>query len=587
MSDDVFAKLALSRAQKQDTAKKKAAVPTVAASTQEFVITEADIKANPVYAFVTDPNITDQVRLEKLFELKRYNSKLSEAENQKNREAFNEFLLYVENQLMASASKGIDFTNDEAFSLYDETVRELFGNIKVFKGYIVPFLKALEVLQKAREAGIPANELIEGVNEMRANINKMRENMTGKENLVQNLESDLRLFDNEAARISGRLESLNRAVTTERETKATAEKSWNVFGKGKIIADADLEIARIGKLIEVELGNAKSNTERTENAKSRVQTINGEIEAVNGEIVAAQAKFDENEDTQAIATLIEITGDDFKDKRKEVVGAAQTIVQNAVSKIESSIGRFASGKNEASSQLHVISNLNGMVSLLATADRKVRIADGDFIMQQKEIVDRIKAEKGADAVYDPDFEVARKHLEAANEHVTDVNASAARTSALEGKLIHQSGTFKSMRDAYDQKENDATNLRTSAAVDIPAQLAIAVKSVEMATATESNNMVSDAFAELSRTTQQSVSSVFEIVSAGAGHNNEQLRKTMESTMQTIELMNIVEADLRQKTQEGVTVRKSLDDAQRALKEVTGSVASAVVDEENKVMSSQE
>jgi hypothetical protein len=109
----------------------------------------------------------------------------------------------------------------------------------------------------------------------------------------------------------------------------------------------------------------------------------------------------------------------------------------------------------------------------------------------------------------------------------------------------------------------------------------------MATATESNNMVNDAFAELSKTTQQSVSSVFEIVSAGTGQNNEKLRKAFESTMESIQHLNEVEADLRAKTKESYEVRKHLDEAQQALKSVTSAVSSAVVDEENLAIKSGE
>jgi vacuolar-type H+-ATPase subunit I/STV1 len=108
----------------------------------------------------------------------------------------------------------------------------------------------------------------------------------------------------------------------------------------------------------------------------------------------------------------------------------------------------------------------------------------------------------------------------------------------------------------------------------------------MATATESNNMVNDAFADLSATTQKSVSSIFDTVSAGAGQNNEQLRRTLESTIETIEMMNSVEADLKAKATEGYEVRKDLEAAQAALQDVTGTVASAAVDAEHEAMADQ-
>lgn len=587
MSDDVFKRLAAGKqaqAAAAEVAKTKKVVATQPVQKQEsFAISEAQIKANPTYAILTDEKITDEAKYEKLVALKVYNSKLSEAENEKNRQSVNEFLWYLENQLKSASQKGMEFTNDEAFSLYDAAVRELFGNIAIFKGYIQPFLKALEVLTKARDAGISANELIEAVSKMRDDIGQMQANKGSKIADLDRLKNEIVAINGESSRVATRLEQLNSNIEHYRDQKVLAEKSWNVFGKGKQIADAQAEIDRYQKQIDAALSDAKNLNDRLASTTALVGAAEVEIGGFDTKIAAAQAEFDANEDSQAIATLIEITGEDFKNKREEVVTAAQTIVERSVSKIESSIGRFASGKNEARSQLNVITNLGDMVGLLSTVDKKVRIVDGDFIQEQKAIIERIKEAKGNEAIYDPDYEIAMKHFNAANEHISEVTSTASRTATLEGKLINQSGAFKSLRDSYSQKELDANNLRTSAAVDIPAQLAIVVKSVEMATATESNNMVNDAFADLSRTTQQSVTSVFDILSHSTGHNNEQLRKTMESTLQTINMMNEVEADLRKKTQENYAVRQSLDVAQQALKDVTGTVASAVVDEENKAM----
>lgn len=590
MSNDVFARLQAgkqAKAAEAEVAKtKKAAAAQPVQKQETFALSEAQIKANPTYAILTDEKLTDEAKYEKLVALKVYNSTLSEAENEKNRQSVNEFLWYLENQLKSASQKGMEFTNDEAFSLYDAAVKELFGNIAIFKGYIQPFLKALEVLTKARDAGVSANELIEAVSKMRDDIGKMQGDKAAKTLELDRLKGEITTINGETSRVSSRLEQLNSNIEHYRDQKALAEKSWNVFGKGKQISEAQFEIDRYQKQIDAALSEAKTLENRLASTTSLIAAGEAALVDFDTKIAAAQAEFDANEDSQAIATLIEITGDDFKNKREEVVTAAQTIVERSVSKIESSIGRFASGKQEARSQLNVITNLGDMVGLLSTVDKKVRVVDGSFIQEQKAIIDRIKEAKGKDAIYDPDYEIAMKHFNAANEHISEVTSTASRTATLEGKLINQSGAFKSLRDSYSQKELDANNLRTSAAVDIPAQLAIVVKSVEMATATESNNMVNDAFADLSRTTQQSVSSVFDILSHSTGHNNEQLRKTMESTLQTINMMNEVEADLRKKTQENYEVRQSLDSAQQALKDITSTVASAVVDEENKAMAAE-
>lgn len=576
-SKDLMARLAAGKQEQKESKAKTEFKAEPAEVTRNFEITEADIKSNAAYEIITNTKLSDQKKLHALEALKTYNKDLPEEENEANVAAVNEALLYIENQLMASSQKGIEFTNDNAFALYDETIQELFGNIKTFKGYIEPFVMALEVLQKARNAGISANELIDHVAGLQENIGQMKSDKETKEAELANLQSELNGFNVEATRTTEKLEQLQKDMEAANKAKSDAEKSWNIIKKGEQIKAAQSRIDSCNRQIETLNSTAAINVDNLGKKNAAIEALTAEIEKLGTDLTAAEEEFTANEDSVAIATLIEITGADFKDKREEVVKAAQTITEKAIEGIEKSISRFDSGKDETGQQLDTITNLNGMVGLLSTSDKKAQIANARFVSEQKEIVDRIFAEKGDDSKYDPDYQLAKEHLDKANSHVEGVNSTAERAMDLGGKLTKQSGTFKGLRDAYGQKGQDATRLRTSAAVEIPSQLAVTVKSVEMATATESNNMVNDAFADLSRTTQKSVSSIFDTVSAGAGQNNEQLRKTLESTMNTIEMMNSVEADLKAKAAEAYEVRQSLDTAQAALKEVTGSVASAGVD----------
>jgi hypothetical protein len=424
---------------------------------------------------------------------------------------------------------------------------------------------------------------------MQDDIASMQGEKSEKESELARLQADLSRYNEEASNTAKKLEGLQSKIETAKAAKAEAEKSWNVFKKGSLVEAAQNNINGFEKQVSVLSNTAQVTTDNLDRQNASIATLQSDVASLDSKIEEKEGEFAANEDAQAIATLIEITGADFKNKREEVVTAAQTITEKAIEGIEKSISRFDSGKEETGTQLNTVTNLNGMVGLLSSADKKVRVSDANFISTQQEIVDRIKQEaeeSGEDPRHNPDYQTAKEHLDAANEHVSDVVASSARASDLEGKLTRQTGTFKGLRDAYGQKGQDATKLRTSAAVEIPAQLAVTVKSVEMATATESNNMVNDAFADLSATTQKSVSSIFDTVSAGAGQNNEQLRRTLESTIETIEMMNSVEADLKAKATEGYEVRKDLEAAQAALQDVTGTVASAAVDAEHEAMADQ-
>lgn len=574
---DIMARLNKGAAAQEEKKEKRSKKREAVVAQRDFEISEADIKANPAYAILTDEKLTDQKKIEALHDLKRYNEELTEEQNEANREASNEVLLYVENQLMAASQKGIEFTNDDAFALYDSTIQELFDNIGTFKGYIEPFVKALEVLQKARDAGVPANELIDAVSQMQTDIAAMESEKGEKEAELARLEGELAGFNEEATGIAQRLEGLAGDLTRAKAAKKEAQGSWNVLKRGGRIEDAERDIADAQRQIAALESSAGVNADNLERQNGQIEALRGEIDELGTKITTSTDEFNSNEDFPAIATLIEITGEDFKDKRTEVVKSAQTITEKAIAGIEKSIGRFESGEGETQAQLNTVKNLNGMVGLLSAADREVRTSDQAFVSSQREIVDRIKAEKGEDAIHDPAYETAKKHLDAATEHVEDVMDSAARASDLEGKLTTQTSTFGGLNRAYGQKRNDAVKLRTSAAVEIPSQLAITVKSVEMATATESNNMVNDAFADLSATTRNSVSSIFDTVAAGADQNNEQLREALSATMDTLEMLDRVDSDRRAAAEEQHDINVDLSKARSALKDMTESVAHAAVE----------
>src|SRR5690606_17441791 len=137
-----------------------------------------------------------------------------------------QMLLYIENQLMISAQKGTEFTNDDAFALYDGTIQKLFSNIGEFKGYIQPYVQALQILQKARDAGIPANELIDAVSGLQDEIAALKADKDTKAADLARLESELATYNDTATTTAKKLETLQSELETAKKTKQKAEKSW-------------------------------------------------------------------------------------------------------------------------------------------------------------------------------------------------------------------------------------------------------------------------------------------------------------------------------------------------------------------------
>src|SRR5690606_967721 len=98
----------------------------------------------------------------------------------------------------------------------------------------------------------------------------------------------------------------------------------------------------LDKQVETLSNTSKSTVDSLERTAAAIDALKAEITALDASITAKETQFNENEDTTAIATLIEITGPDFKAKREAVVTHAQDITTHAVEGIEKSIGRFES-----------------------------------------------------------------------------------------------------------------------------------------------------------------------------------------------------------------------------------------------------
>lgn len=591
---DLQSKAAAGTATAADT-KKKTATQTAGATettTEAFAISEAQIKSNPAYQIITDTKKTEQQRVQALIALRVYNKELTVEQNQTNLAAFNQFLLYSENKILEITQRSIEFTNDKAFSLFDETIQKLQANLGIFKGNIEPLVAAFGVMQKARDKGIPPHKLLAEVQGIVDDKKRLAGERAQKEEQLKALMADRGTFEAEALAQTTSLTDLQTKIETATNEKAAAEgakqaedgKFFLTRNKTALadaidtISSATNNIGTYQRSITTLSEAAKVTADKLTRKNAEVEALQGEIKAIETRVTEIDATLTADDDTVALAKLLEITGKEFKAKREELTNSVKVLVSESVGDFEVSMKRFQDGEKEVSVMKDTVTNVGSMIQMVAKADAKVRVADADFITSQEAIVQKIRAEKGDEAVYDPEFEKAKEQLDRANDHTKEGLSIAGRTGEFSEKLTRHEGTYTGLKDAFRQKFSDAQRLRTNAAVDVSAKLLTTTKTLEMAIAGEKIAAVDDVLAELSSSSSKATKDIFQMVSHAKGEENERLAAALKQAIETAGAIDAATADLREKAREGIATREAMSQVRaemETLNEGLGSVTANV------------
>jgi hypothetical protein len=549
--------------------------------TASIEITEAQIKQNPFHQIWTNTQESEETRVKKLIELKAYNKEKTKEENAVNLKAYNEFLLHVENELLTTTKKAKEFTNDDAFSFFDNAVQTLKHDIESFKGQIVPLTKALGVLQKAASDGVKAGEILDGVKSMQDARAKVRSDLEAKQAELQKAKENRTPIESEATAQADHLIKLEEDIQKSKGAKAAAEgireaenAKWLIQRNRQALRDAEATIqdeeqkrvsAESSKSI-LELA-AQATIQKLERSNDIVTKCDAEIHALEAKAAELDQELTADEDTAAVAQLLEIAGANYKDNRKGLSATVDRMLDNSISSFDKSMSRFRSGREEVTGIRNTVVNIDDMLALCGKADAKVRVMDADYISGQEAIVKRIKEQKGPDAVYDPEYVTAKEQLDQASAHSKEGLILASRTGELDSKLTLQQGSYTGLIDALRQKEMDAQRLRTNAAVETSSKLLLTTKSVEMMMAGESASQVDGMLDDLSATTDETIKNLWNSLARGEGADNARQQEAVKRAMETAAAISGITEERKQKAKEGIATQEAL----RQINEGLGSL----------------
>lgn len=554
------------------------------AEERAFEIGDADIKRNAVYQIATDETKLQKDRVEQITALRQYNPDLTPEENAQNAQAFDEFILYCENKILELAQRQAAFTNDDAFSLYDQNIARLQDGLTDFKSAIGPLVDAFRVMELARNNGIPPHTLLKEVQDLRDRKSDLAAQRSAKEDEIERVRKQLQPLQAEAARVFAGLEGHNAAIEAAKRDKATAqaaldaEKAKFVWRRNrKAIAGYEGQISSANGAIESHTASIEAlSTTATVMAKdqegheAQLAARQAELATIMGEVKAADNALTDDPNTLAIAKLLEITGEEFKEARESLTNGVTELITNSVKDFERSMARFDSGHGEVTTMRHTVMNVKDLNDLISVAARDAEKADSAYIMEQKAIADRIRGEKGEDAVLDPDYERATRHYRHANMHSESGRGLARKTGEFAERLARQNASYLGLAEAFEQKGRDAQRLRTHAAVEVSSRLLTTIKGLELAIASERTNVADSILADLGGSAMETTKQIFDMVAQGASAQNERLASALKQAIDVNQAITDITTSLADEA-------RTSELQQRALDEITKDINAATAD----------
>ncbi len=558
------------------------------------------IQNNPVYQVARDEARPVRERIEAMARLKAYNPDLTPEQNAQNQKDFAEVILYMENQLLDLAQKQAAFSNDDAFSLYDNNIKILQDGLHKFKSEIGPLGDAFGVLQRARAANLPPHALLKEVQDLRDQRQALAEDIEAKEAAREKLDQSMGPMREKAEDIIHRLEENARAMQTltarkQKADEVVAEQSKRLFFLRDRVAldDAQKVLARVAVDLEAAQRSREDLRRLADTAASVMEDTENKAKAVDEDLAAARADLEtrdqalsDDRDMVAIGKLLDITGPAFKEKRDDLTGNVRSLITNTVADFERSIGRFRGGLDEVRVMSHTVSGVSDLNDLILVAARDADEADSSTMMGLEGTLQAIKDDKGDDAVLDPTYEKTRKQLHRTRDHVALGRGTATKAAEFKTKLTRQKASYEGLEIAFDQKARDAERLRTHTAVEVSSKLLTSIKGLELAIASERTAAADDILRELSDAATETTKGIFDMVSKGASEENDRLVQGLEQVMETSEAITGIIADLQQATEDRTLHMHAANQAVRELDDITDDLQ-GVVNRTQKAVASRE
>lgn len=544
------------QSEKQVKAKKAAEVIE-----QKGIQVDREIEKNPLYAILHSDK-SDAEIIEELGTFLTRNPEESAEENMKKIAYFTALNTYYQEKIIDLAKDAAEFTNDDAFSLFDDAVDRLQGRLQNFQGSIRPIVSALQVIKKAEDAGEDPMEMIQQVQAQQEHHADLERQLARR-----GLLKDGQKLSNEAiTSLSAKIDRLN-------AEEADAQSSFD---------NADTEVTRIQskRLVwnkQDKLADAKLDRTR---AEIDLRSVRGEIGAQTAtlnlahELLRSQEELAGNPQLGAIDKLLVITGKDYRSERGNLVENVQKFIDEAREELGKARQRFHDGAEEVQKFSNSSDNIMAQYMLVLGATKNAYEATDAILKADEAKRDEMREAEAGQQIPSPALARLEKATSESKEYLSVFLPTRDSAVHFNSTLAKTKGEMTALRAMLLGKRHDAEELRTNGAVAVATQLVTTLKALEGAIAGQKVGIVRDQLKSMFDSAREASQGIYDTVLSDQVDRNTRLGETLQSLAEvTVAIDEITDEMLHVKTDEAglteavVEAGKRVSDAAENFKSV--------------------
>jgi hypothetical protein len=402
-------------------------------------------------------------------------------ENRANIKAFETFKEYLQSKREEMAQEIIRLTDTEAFSELQSTYKDMNQALLDFDDRMRPLTDIIDAIYTLRTN----NKTFDTFREIQEDKAK---------------EAALKAARDAAqAKVDGhktRIDAINADIAALGQQKS-------FFGLGGIKQEAREQIARY---------------------EEELATINADLTNLAGEITALDAQVGQGRDEGEFAKekakvreLLDLNSDEHVQRSRDLVDSALNFVNTSKSRI-SSVREHLGQMDGQVENLFDANNMMGTV--YAVLNEGINDAAAE---NQKKREALVNAPEGEDTIAKMTREQNRMHLE---QHLSQLNASAADTMATFSDLTSGAIRIKTMKDAVEQQSAMARTMHSQGISGVADRLSVVLQAVSSAALGESSAMAKDTLARMSENTNKVAQKESIRIAMGIDQQNSDLEKAI-------------------------------------------------------------
>lgn len=472
---------------------------------------EVQIQDNPLYQILHE-DADDSEIIQKVAEALARDPELSREDNLQKIKDFALVNKHFQDQMISLAQRLAEFSNDEALSLYDDTVTKLQERLVNFGNDIGPLVRALQVIKEAEEQGKDPQDIINEVLDLRARGKELGESIAAGEESIAQGKAGVENLAEKARDYQGKIESENEQIQGYNDQIAEIKSGVfkGFFSKGKI---ADIEESKEWKESNVE--RYTTTLETTAKQLAQKEQEQAELESSHALEVAEyeklQGQLTDDADIRAISTLIEITGTEYKGRRDDLVGNAKSFIDEAIQEFNSCIKRFEDLEVEIDDFSDVSTNLVQKYFLVISgAEKAYKETDAQLLADQERAKELEATESELDLDIDsPELAKLKVELQDTKDFLNTYLPTRDSAVRFRSILAERQGEFTGLKGLVQSKRHDAEELRTNGAVAVASQLVMTLKSLEAAVAGQKTDTMRSMLQTFSATARSATENVLD------------------------------------------------------------------------------